>query len=176
MQFSIWHWLIVLVVVGIPVALVLKLRRKSPGGEANPSVAGFGGWLLLLAVVLTLGLVRNLAELVQSGDVFAAVLQRPGIFAPFILVFVVLLASLLLHTWTLIAMYGKRKLFLRLFPALWLANGVLALVSFSLLLVPGVTLDHIAAGVGQQIAVFVGMGLWVWYTRASVRVRNTFVA
>jgi len=175
LQFSIWHWLIVLVLVGIPVVLISRSRRKAPGGEANQPLAGFGGWLLLLTVVLTLGLVRNLAELVQSADIFGAVLQRPGIFAPFILVFVVLVASLLLHTWTLVAMYGKRKLFLRLFPALWLANGVLALVSFSLLLVPGVTLDHIAAGIGQQFGVFVGMGLWVWYTRASVRARNTFV-
>ncbi len=175
LQFSIWPWLIVLVLIGVPVALLLRARRRPRPREKDEQLAGFGGWLLLLAVGLTFGLLRSLADFILSIDLFRTAFHEPDVFAPFILVFFVLVASLLLHLWTLIAMYRKRKLFLRLFPALWGVSGILVLSSFSVLLMPGVTLGHITAGVGQLIAVFIVMGLWVWYLRASVRVKNTFV-
>jgi len=51
------------------------------------------------------------------------------------------------------------------------------LSALTVLTVPGVTLEMVLPleDLTRSIASFVILGLWFWYLRVSVRVRNTFV-
>src|SRR5262245_40106218 len=59
-SFSIWHWVIVLLIIGVPVGLIIWSSRRKTSTEGAP--VGFGGWLLLLAIAQTISPFRTLAE------------------------------------------------------------------------------------------------------------------
>lgn len=65
-SFSIWHWAIVLLLIGVPVFFALRSASKP---SQNPSdLVGFGGWLMLLAIAQVLSPFRTLAELFSSSE------------------------------------------------------------------------------------------------------------
>lgn len=64
--FSIWHWAIVLLLIGVPVFFAVRSAAKP---SQNPeSLVGFGGWLMLLAIGQTLSPLRTLADFGNSAD------------------------------------------------------------------------------------------------------------
>jgi len=75
MQFPIWHWAIVLRLIGVPVFFAVRSATKP---SRNPdSLAGFGGWLLLLAIGQTLAPFRTLADLFSSSEGYQQLLPLP---------------------------------------------------------------------------------------------------
>ena len=76
MQFPIWHWAIVLRLIGVPVFFAVRSATKP---SRNPdSLAGFGGWLLLLAIGQTLAPFRTLADLFSSSEGYQQLLPLPN--------------------------------------------------------------------------------------------------
>ncbi|PWJ87035.1 uncharacterized protein DUF2569 [Mesorhizobium loti] len=64
--FSIWHWAIVLLLIGVPVFFAVRSAAKP---SRNPeALVGFGGWLMLLAIGQTLSPLRTLADFANSAD------------------------------------------------------------------------------------------------------------
>ena len=66
-SFSIWHWLVVLVVVGIFAAPIFWMRMASNRSQPG-KLKGFGGWLALLAYGIYLGPLISLSKLLRVGD------------------------------------------------------------------------------------------------------------
>ncbi|MEP6566444.1 MAG: DUF2569 family protein, partial [Mesorhizobium sp.] len=59
-----WHWVIVLLLIGVPVFFAVRSASKS---SKNPTdLEGFGGWLMLLAIGLALSPLRTLVDLASS--------------------------------------------------------------------------------------------------------------
>ncbi|MBZ9962956.1 hypothetical protein [Mesorhizobium sp. BR1-1-2] len=76
MQFSIWHWAIVLLLIGVPVFFAVRSASKP---SQNPEqLAGFGGWLMLLAIGQTLAPFRTLADLFSSSEGYRQLLLLPN--------------------------------------------------------------------------------------------------
>ncbi|TGR96207.1 hypothetical protein EN852_036910, partial [Mesorhizobium sp. M2E.F.Ca.ET.209.01.1.1] len=76
MQFSIWHWAIVLLLVGVPVFFAV---RSAAGPSQNPcDLVGFGGWLMLLAIGQTLAPFRTMAELFSSSEGYRQLMTLPN--------------------------------------------------------------------------------------------------
>ncbi|KQU94894.1 hypothetical protein ASD99_13865 [Mesorhizobium sp. Root695] len=175
MQFSIWHWAIVLLLIGVPVFFALRSARKPSQNSAD--LAGFGGWLMLLAIGQALSPLRTLAELGSSIDGYNQLMLVPN--GPMVVYVEValLLAFLVLQLVVLVAMLWRSRRFKQLFLIQWLAIPVVfildaAWVSMAL----GVPVGQLVTGdtLAVQIVSFVLTGLWVAYVYKSVRVRNTF--
>jgi hypothetical protein len=177
--FSVFHWLVVLAVIGIPIWLGVRLLRARRRGELTNAdlrgISGIWGWLALLAFGQCLGFLRSAIVFVQDLASLPDAWQLTAARVPTVVLLSASGAYLALQLWTIIALFKKRKSFPRLFFAYWIASALMVLAMLPLLTVPGVTLDTLAGDIGGQIGVFIGIGIWVWYTRVSVRVKNTFV-
>jgi len=178
---SIWHWLIVLILLGGlgAVVFVVVRARKSMAQAVQP--VGFGGWLLLLAIGQTLAPLRILADLGAMTESYDVVRTLPnGVAAAtgeialncFYFLFVVAVVVL---------MYRKSWRFPIMFTYQWYLYFVVQALDFLwiayMLKVPVRTLasNYTSEEIGRIVAAFVAGGLWVWYVNASSRVRNTFV-
>ena len=64
MQFLIWHWAILLLLIGVPVFFAVRSARKPSQDKSD--LVGFGGWLLLLALGQTVSPLRTLGEFAAS--------------------------------------------------------------------------------------------------------------
>ncbi|CAN7572063.1 DUF2569 family protein [Mesorhizobium sp. LjRoot246] len=173
--FSIWHWAIMLLLIGVPVFFAVRSAAKP---SQNPeALVGFGGWLMLLAIGQTLSPLRTLAELGSSSDGYSQLMLVPN--GPMVVYgeVALLLAFMVLQLVVLVAMLRRSPWFKQLFLIQWLAIPVVFIldaiwVSTAL----GVSVGQVVAGeaLAAPIVSFVLTGLWVAYVYKSVRVRNTF--
>jgi hypothetical protein len=175
MQFSIWHWAILLLLIGVPVFFAVRPARKPSQDKSD--LVGFGGWLLLLALGQTVSPLRTLGEFAASIEGYKQLMTLP--YGPLTTYggAVLLLAFLVLQLVVTIAMFRRSPRFKRLFLLQWIAIPVVFVVDVvwvsALIQVP---VSQILAGdaLVKPIVSFVVSGIWVAYLYNSVRVRNTF--
>lgn len=175
MQFSIWHWVILLLLIGVPVFFAVRSARRP--SQNSTDLVGFGGWLLLLAIGQTLSPLRTLAEFGNSIEGYQQLMALPnGPLATYGEI-ALLLAFLVLQLVVLIAMFRRSPRFKKLFLLQWFAIPVVFLVDViwisTLIKVP---VSQVLAGdaLVKPTVSFVVTGIWVAYVYNSVRVRNTF--
>lgn len=176
---SIWHWLIVAFVLGgggLVTFLAVKTARRGP--EVPPDqISGIGGWLFLLAVGQCIAPLRLVFELVSEAKYYRHALARPSSE-------VLVAGELLLHfaviafqVYVAIALLRRWKIFPKLFLYQWLL--MIAWPVIDIIWVHALTevpIAKITEGIDplRAAANVIMSGAWVWYTFASVRVRNTF--
>jgi hypothetical protein len=180
-SFSLWHWLFVLVPVVIIIWAVAGTRRSSASHEGR--LVGISGWLGLLAVMQVIqvpGMIAaGVVDLLMS--IGFARLPDSAIVGYFMMTMTV--AKFLLSLATTYALFAERRFFARLFLYQWLAQP-LALILTAITLSIAQSMTSAAAVmtlfldpstlVSSILGFFIG-GLWVWYTRVSVRVKNTMI-
>jgi hypothetical protein len=174
-SFSIWHWLIVLLVIGLPVALAVTSAKRKVNSAGQPE--GFGGWLLLLAIGQTLTPLRSLGDFVRLVPEYQQVMAiengPPLVYSEVALT----VAYIALQIAVTVFMFRRSSLFPRLYFWQWIALPIYFVLDGALihaLLDIGTDQLFTAQEIGGLAAAFVINGLWVWYVSASVRVRNTF--
>ncbi|QND64935.1 DUF2569 family protein [Mesorhizobium loti] len=173
--FSIWHWAIVLLLIGVPVFFAVRSAAKP---SRNPeALVGFGGWLMLLAIGQTLSPLRTLADFANSADGYQQLMTLSN--GPLAVYgeLALNLAFLALQLVVLVSMLRRSHRFPQLFLLQWLAIPVVfVLDTIWVASVLGVPVSLVLAGdaLVAPIASFVLTGLWVAYVYNSVRVRNTF--
>lgn len=175
MQFSIWHWAILLLLIGVPVFFAVRSAIKPSQKPADP--VGFGGWLMLLAIGQALSPLRTLAAMGSSSDSYNQLMLVPN--GPMVAYgeIALLLAFLVLQLVVVVAMLRRSPWFKQLFLAQWLAIPVVFILDAALVsTVFGVPVGQVVTGnaIATSIASFVLAGLWAAYVYRSVRVRNTF--
>ncbi|ESY91989.1 DUF2569 family protein [Mesorhizobium australicum] len=173
--FSIWHWAIVLLLIGVPVVFAVRSAAKP---SQNPEVlVGFGGWLMLLAIGQTLSPLRTLAHFANSADGYQKIMTLPnGSLAVYGEV-ALNLAFLALQLVVLVSMLRRSRRFPQLFLCQWFAiPAVFILDTIWTSSILGVPVNEVLAGdaLATPIASFVVTGIWAAYVYKSVRVRNTF--
>ncbi|MEY9719277.1 hypothetical protein ABIA22_001767 [Sinorhizobium fredii] len=173
---SIWHWIIVLLFIGVPVFILIRTARQKTDPITGP--VGFGGWLLLLAIGQVLAPLRTLAETANGMEAYGQFQSVPGGQVVAIGEPALNFAFLALQVVVLWFMLKKNKLFPKLFFYQWLAIPFLVILDILLVSAAlGVGVNQLLTEdlVVPSIAAFIGTGLWTLYVFKSVRVRNTFV-
>jgi hypothetical protein len=179
---SVWHWLVVLLVLAIPgtVIYVAASRARAEGGVMTP---GFKGWLFILAVSIWLGPLWVLGSLARlSGDRSPEADRFPMLFHIDLVIQVV---ALVLAVASLVLMLRRSSRF----PTLYFVQASWAVVSVPLSLVAamyvlqnaygipvtfGQMLEGMAAEFGGWLGGLLGIALWVVYILRSRRVAMTF--
>ncbi|TPK56783.1 MULTISPECIES: DUF2569 family protein [unclassified Mesorhizobium] len=173
--FSIWHWAIVLLIIGVPVFFAVRSAVKPSQGPA--ALVGFGGWLMLLAIGQVLSPLRTLADLANSVEGYRQLLPLPnGLLAVYSEV-ALNLAFLALQLVVLISMLRRSRRFPQLFLFQWIAIPVVLVLDTILISSTlGVPVSQIFAGDALMTPVlsFILTGAWVAYVYKSVRVKNMF--
>jgi len=174
--FSIFHWIILLAIIGGIVGLVTSGRKYGPDGK--PELRGIGGWLAVLAVwqvLITIQMLGNAADMSSAPD---SLINIPGasVAAYFELALNLCLATVIIAT--TFTLFKKLHVFKRMFFFQWLASPIvlvlkLAIVSAALRM--RVELLLTGEVVLQLIVNLIIGGLWLLYIRVSVRVKNTMV-
>ncbi|MER9299037.1 DUF2569 family protein [Mesorhizobium sp. M0621] len=173
--FSIWHWAIVLLLIGVPVFFAVRSATKP---SQNPAaLVGIGGWLMLLAIGQALSPLRTLADFANSADGYQQLMTLSN--GPLAVYGEVALnlAFLALQLVVLVSMLRRSHRFPQLFLLQWLAIPVVfVLDTIWVASVLGVPVSQVLVGnaLAAHIVSFVLTGLWVAYVYKSVRVRNTF--
>jgi hypothetical protein len=177
MSFSVWHWLVVLVAVGVPLLLLVLHRRQRTATVANAPPNGIGGWLALFAAILCAGFVKSVAELVQGMPDYLSGFQNEAAHGPLAAVGLIALAAMAAHLWAIVALFRKKRAFKTACAALWILMLLTNVSLLSMLTVPGITRDMILpdADLLRSIAALAFLGLWYWYLCVSVRVKNALV-
>jgi hypothetical protein len=153
---SIWHWLIVAIAIGAFVIAPIYTAKRARSATGGPS--GFGGWLLVLAIGQSLGLVSAFGAfigLLQGGSWDDTARGS------------VLVALTVLVAWTTIAMWRRHFTFPRVFVGQSIALVIAALWSFA----DRPTAEMRYADLAGVVAI---SALWAAYVLRSARVRNTF--
>ncbi|TPK63855.1 DUF2569 family protein [Mesorhizobium sp. B2-4-15] len=175
MSFSVWHWAIVLLLIGVPVFFAVRSAAKPSQNPAG--LVGFGGWLMLLAIVQALSPLRTLADLVNSVEGYRQLMTLPnGALAAYGEV-ALNLAFLALQLVVLALMLRRSHRFPQLFLFQWFAMPVVFILdTIWISSILGVPVNQALAGdaLVAPIASFVVTGIWAAYVYKSVRVRNTF--
>jgi len=174
-SFSIWHWVIVLLLIGVPVFFAVRSAAKPSQNSA--ALVGFGGWLMLLAIGQTLSPLRSLAQLGSSTEDYQKLMMLPnGTLAAYGEI-ALLLAFVVLQGVVLVAMFRRSSRFKQLFLVQWIAIPVVfVLDAVWISAVLGAPMSQVLAGdaLVTPIVSFVLTGIWVAYVYKSIRVRNTF--
>lgn len=170
-----WHWVIVLVLIGVPVFFAVRSASKSSNHPTE--LEGFGGWLMLLAIGMSLSPLRTLVDLAGSVKSYQQLATVPNGALAVYGEAALYLAFLALQLVVLVSMLRRSRRFPRLFLCLWLAIPVLFVLDtvwISTML--GVPVNRLLAGdaLVPPLASFVLTGLWAAYVHRSVRVKNTF--
>jgi Na+/phosphate symporter len=173
--FSIWHWAIVLLLIGVPVFFAVRSAAKP---SQNPeALVGFGGWLMLLAIGQALSPLRTLAELGNSVEGYQQLMTvTNGALAVYGEI-ALLLAFLVFQVVVLVSMLRRSRRFPQLFLCQWFAIPVVFILdTVWISTILGVPVNQVLAGdaLVTPIASFVVTGVWVAYVHKSIRVRNTF--
>lgn len=165
---------VILIVVA---AVYLNERRIRGARQRSETLEGFGGWLLLLAIlewVVLAGWVSALPFMLFGGLTWLEN-EAPAIgLAQSAVVAVAAAFALYVN----VTMTRKRLIFPRLFRAQLVLNMVLQLV---LVLIEATMSSSTAAAVqwkseiAGMVMPAIGSALWFVYSLRSVRVRNTFV-
>jgi hypothetical protein len=176
MYFSIWHWVIVLLLVGVPVFFAVRSASKPTQGQG---LVGFGGWLMLLAIGQALSPLRTLADLGNSVDGYQKLMTLQNGAMAVYGELALNLAFLVLQLVVIVSMLRRSHQFPRLFFCQWFAIPVVFLldtvwISTSL----GIPVKQVLAGdaLVTPLVSFVFTGIWAAYVYRSARVRNTFTA
>ena len=154
---SIWHWLIVAIAIGAFAIAPIYTARRTRSATGEP--LGFGGWLLVLAIGQSFGLLSAFAAFI--GLLLGGSWDDTARGA-------VLVAVTILVAWTTIAMWRRHFTFPRLFVGQSIALVIAALWSFADK--PTAETRH-AADLAGVLAI---SALWAAYVLRSGRVRNTF--
>lgn len=174
-MFSIWHWVMLLLLIGVPVFFAVRSAAKPPHDPA--ALVGFGGWLLLLAIGQVLSPLRTLADLAKSAESYQQLMTVPnGALAVYGEV-ALNLAFLALQLVVVISMFRRSQRFKQLFVYQWFAIPVLFVLDTLLIsVVLGVPVNQLLAAdvLVASLVSFLLTGIWVAYVHKSVRVRNTF--
>lgn len=114
--FSIWHWLVVLLILGIP-GMIVYAAVKGVRAEQGRMSPGFKGWLLILAIVNWITALRVMAEFGKTvSELSGETAQR------FPLLFQIDLAinftGFLLTAWVVFLMMRRSASFPRMFMLL----------------------------------------------------------
>lgn len=175
-SFSIWHWIIVLTIIGGIIFLVTSAVRNALADKSE--LCGIAGWLALLAFGQVMGLLRVIATVFQNFGTYGPVINMPGgkiaIYTEVAMNFC--LVALMITT--TFALFKKKKYFIRLFAYQWIAFPVIFILNVLIVSSAfGVSASALVTSedVRTTILAFVAGGIWVWYTRASIRVANTMV-
>ena len=181
---SVWHWLVLLVAIAIPAALVAEAARRvrAEGGVMTP---GFKGWLFLLAAAVWITPLRGLAEMARMLADEAGVAEH----FPWLVRTDLALSgvSVLLSGLCLVLMLRRAAAFRTVFPLV--AGWIVLSFPLSVLAARAVLgsvygvevgMAEILAAIRNDIPQWAG-GLaatigWVVYLRRSRRVAMTFVA
>lgn len=183
-SFSIWHWVIVLGLVGAVVYAVMKSRKPKLAtaiadggtGTAHVEPRGLGGWLVFLVIGQIGGILRVLKAIVEDIDLLGQAV--PNTKAAVIAELTLNVAFLGLVIYVTVSMFRE----LRTFPTLWKVQATAAvlvplldavLVAGLLNLPIGKVLEE--GMIGQLIGMVIAIAIWTWYLSVSKRVRNTFV-
>ncbi|MER9328871.1 DUF2569 family protein [Mesorhizobium sp. M0488] len=175
MGFSIWHWAIVLLLIGVPVFVAIRSASKS--SQAPADLVGFGGWLMLLAIGQALSPLRTLASLGNSVEGYQQLMILPN--GPLAVYGEVALnlPFLALQLVVLVTMLRRSHRFPRLFLCQWFAIPLVFILdtvwTSTILDVP---VNQVLAGSAlvTPLVSFAFTGIWAAYVYNSVRVRNTF--
>ncbi|RUW21555.1 DUF2569 family protein [Mesorhizobium sp. M4B.F.Ca.ET.215.01.1.1] len=175
MQFSIWHWAIVLLLIGVPVFFAVQSARKPSQSPAD--LVGFGGWLMLLAIGQALAPLRTLAGLGNSAEGFQQLMTLPN--GPLAVYGEVALnlAFLALQLVVLVSMLRRSHRFPQLFLVQWFAIPAAFILDTAWIsTVLAVPVNQVLGGdaLATPLASFVFTGIWTAYVYRSVRVSNTF--
>ncbi|MGX5828717.1 DUF2569 family protein [Mesorhizobium sp. 43Arga] len=170
-----WHWAILLLLIGVPVFFAVRSARKRP--RPPKDLEGFGGWLMLLAIGQSLSPLRTLLELARSVKDYQRLITLPN--GPLAVYgeTALNLAFLVLQLVVLISMLRRSQHFPKLFICQWFAIPILFIldtvwISRTLSIPMSQLLDGDTL-ISAVIAVAT-TGLWAAYVYRSVRVRNTF--
>lgn len=176
-SFSVWHWLVVLVAVGVPVLLLVRHRRRRTAAVASTPPSGIGGWLSFFAFLLCLGFLRSIVELAMAIPDYLAGFRNEAAHGPLIVVGLVALAGMALQLWGIVALFQKKRAFRTVYGLMWILTLAAPVSVLPMLTVPGVRLYMVLpdAEVARTIAALIIMALWYWYLRVSVRVKNTLI-
>ena len=174
---SVWHWLVALVVLCVPILLLVRYRQPRTAAVATARPTGIGGWLALFAFILCAGFMRSVAEFVQGVPVYLSGFQNKAAHGPLVAVGLVALAATAAHLWAIVALFRQERAFRTACATLWVLMLLTQLSLLLMLTVPGVRLEMILpdADIVRSIAALAFMGLWYWYVCVSVRVKNTLV-
>lgn len=109
MGVSIWHWAILFLLIGVPVFVAVLSATKPSQNPAG--LVGFGGWLMLLAILQALSTLGALVALGSSSDGYQQLMALPnGSLAVYGEV-ALLLAFLVLQVVVFVAMLRRRYRF-----------------------------------------------------------------
>ena len=174
---SVWHWVAALVVFCVPILLLVRYREPRTAAVAKAPPKGIGGWLALFAFILCLGFMRSVADLVLGMPDYLAGFRNKAAHGPLVAVGLMALAAMAAHLWAIVALFQQKRAFKTACATLWVLMLLTQLSLLLMLTVPGVTIGMILPDedIARSIAALVFMGLWYWYVRVSVRVKNTFV-
>jgi len=167
-SFSIWHWIILVLVIGAGYFLWRTSR--------NPT--GFGGWLLLVVVGQTVAPLSTINTLVNPDEGYGPVMQLPN--GPIVVVVEVamLLALAVFQAGVAVAMHKRKRSFPFLFLYQWFAVGAIAVINplfISAVLGVGLSQLFTPEDITRIGAMLLAMGVWVLYIFRSERVKSTFV-
>lgn len=175
MGFSIWHWAIVLLLIGVPVFVAIWSASKS--SQAPADLVGFGGWLMLLAIGQALSPLRTLAGLGNSVEGYQQLMTLPN--GPLAVYGEVALnlPFLALQLVVLVSMLRRSHRFPRLFLCQWFAIPLAFILDTAWIsTILDIPVNQVLAGnaLVTPLVSFVFTGIWAAYVYNSVRVRNTF--
>lgn len=180
--FSIWHWIFLLAIIGGITVIVRKTRAPAKDSAdatgGNSGLEGIGGWLAVLLVLQTLGVLNIVISAHMNFKGYVDLWDVPNIGFVIVADVAMNIVQLALGLTVLWAGLSRMRLFVDLFFYQWLITPALFIASLAIagsLLGDGfshlLTIDDLKDLFPQVIF----GGLLVWYTRVSVRVKNTMV-
>lgn len=196
---SIWHWLIVLLIVGGIGYAIYSSNRKSKRGESVENVSsksgenleGLNGWLILVGFGLVVTPIRLISNFPKTylpfftDDTLKALITPTSATynaALLILVVIEIVVNIALFVATCVTIYlffTKKKLFPKFFIILFIAFPLVVLIDglTTLAVFPTVSFVQIFDPVtgGQLIATVIAGAIWISYMLRSRRVKLTFV-
>ena len=132
----------------------------------------------MLAVVLGIGLVRNLVDLVQGLSEFSRNWQgHPAARVQLAIILAAVVVYVAANAWVIVELFRKRATFRRSFLVFWILTALVPASLLVMVTVPNITLDMVVPTMelGRSATIFATVGLWYWYVCVSERVRNTMV-
>lgn len=181
-SFSIWHWIIVVVLVGVPFAIYFFAKRYSSASIGGGAPSGVGGWLLVLVVgLMFFGPLSGVGSI--NAQILSVESQYPNLIAVAewgVFKSATWYTFLLVGCLSFYAGFGLAKgrtsvVVKRAHILLWVIGPVAVIVMG--LLIPLVIFGEFAADAqffGTLFASVISSGVWSAYLSRSRRVKATY--